>query len=436
MSQQIHLVLLTAAVASMAGCFPFPLDDCRYDNSCEQPPPQEDPEPTPEPGIDPNIVADSCVDWRRQAPTAPDGFYEVLVEGREFEVYCADMSGAPRAYLPLAEQNVSQYTAGAWTGGTTVVTDWEMVSIDLSSLTVNTVDYAFANSSGQLTHDGAAVVNVAFGAAMSCDDTASGAARVDLRGTPFAVDDDWQVGGGVPSGSSVYSSDDQVVDITGGGGCGWNYPGEAYNPFNGNGGADLQLRFVDEPIIADSCADMKAQLRSAGDGSHTLNLGGRSLEIRCVDMEGSPREYLALSERNTSQYTASGNGSTVTTEWDAVRLDIVSLTVDMADYTFASSTGSLEHGGEQVVDMPFGVAMSCDNSASGVARIDLRGTPLAVNDSWETAGSSEQGSAVFSSGDQVVDITGGGYCGWSYPGSGYNPFNSNAGWDLQLSWSL
>jgi hypothetical protein len=33
---------------------------------------------------------------------------------------------------------------------------------------------------------------------------------------------------------------------------------------------------------------------------------------------------------------------------------------------------------------------------------------------------------------QLVDVTGGGFCGWTAPADLFNPSNTNAGWDLQL----
>jgi len=158
-------------------------------------------------------------------------------------------------------------------------------------------------------------------------------------------------------------------------------------------------------------------------------------------MAGDPIEYLLLpagEAENFSQYTAGGasDGSSVRTEFAAVRLDLETLTVDMADYTFATSSGALWHSGADAVeDMPFGVAMSCTGYDDGVAQIDLMGTPLAVDDDWAPGGYNGDGSADFTSGDQVVEITGGGYCGWNFPGATYNPFNDAAGFDLQLTWA-
>jgi hypothetical protein len=51
----------------------------------------------------------------------------------------------------------------------------------------------------------------------------TGTANVDVRGTPFTIArDQFVVEGYLPAGSTVFSENDQVVDLTGGGYCGGN----------------------------------------------------------------------------------------------------------------------------------------------------------------------------------------------------------------------
>ncbi len=77
--------------------------------------------------------------------------------------------------------------------------------------------------------------------------------------------------------------------------------------------------------------------------------------------------------------------------------------------------------------------MSCDGTASGRANINLLATPFRVADS--TCSNTGLGTAVFSYGDQVVDITGGGNCGWRMPCVAiYNPYNNRGGWVLDLEY--
>ena len=102
----------------------------------------------------------------------------------------------------------------------------------------------------------------------------------------------------------------------------------------------------------------------------------------------------------------------------ANRIDPETFQIDIGDQRFSSSTGQLNHaGGEQVDSMPFGVAMDCSNGETGLANLDLVGTPFAIAESFCQRGSSADGSSVLSSNDQIADLTGGGNCGWTAPSS-------------------
>jgi hypothetical protein len=125
--------------------------------------------------------------------------------------------------------------------------------------------------------------------------------------------------------------------------------------------------------------------------------------------------------------------------YQKVRLDVATLLVDIGDQTFATSTGSLAHSGgsETVTSMPYGVAMDCKGGGShtGLANIDLTGMPFNVIDTFTVGGYIPAGTATFSSNDQVVNPTGGGYCGWITPTPWlYNPFNAQGGFRLDLGY--
>jgi hypothetical protein len=162
----------------------------------------------------------------------------------------------------------------------------------------------------------------------------------------------------------------------------------------------------------------------------------------CRNMATSPAEYLPLqnvsSSANFSQYTAGGavSGTNVRTSYTKIRIDPSSLLVDISDQTFSTSTGELIHGGESVTSMPYGVGMSCDASPSGIGNIDLTGTPFAVAaDEFEVGGAGSSGSATYSSDNRVVNLSGGGYCGWicATP-STFNPFNDAGDFQLALTY--
>jgi len=191
-----------------------------------------------------------------------------------------------------------------------------------------------------------------------------------------------------------------------------------------------------------SCLDIRTATPQAGDGAYVLHIGhdpAKPWTAHCHNMATSPAEYLSLPHvgpsENFSQYTAGGavSGTDVRTRYGKIRIDPATLLVDISDQTFTTSTGQLTHGGEAVTSMPFGVAMSCDASASGVGNVDLRGTPFAVATAeFLQGGTSSSGSATYSSNDRVVSLTGGGYCGWTCASPAtFNPFN-DAG-DFQLS---
>jgi hypothetical protein len=193
-----------------------------------------------------------------------------------------------------------------------------------------------------------------------------------------------------------------------------------------------------------TCQDVADYDPSAPDGDYTLYVASdssRPWTARCVDMGSTPLEYLPLQETgadvNFSQYTSGDGapGTDVRTNYVLLRFDPVTLVVDIGDQRFTTSTGHLDHGGEDVFSMPYGVAMSCDQRPSGVANINLVGTPFMVSDSFCQAGWEPQGSATPSAGGQVYDITGGGYCGWVAPDPcPHNPFNTTGGFILELAY--
>lgn len=194
-----------------------------------------------------------------------------------------------------------------------------------------------------------------------------------------------------------------------------------------------------------SCADVLALDPTAEDGEYRLTIGGdpaQATSIYCHDMAGEPREYLTLvntgADQNFSQYTAGGGysvGTDVRTSFERVRVDLETLVVDGADYTFATSAGQLQHGPQPVTEMPYAVAMACGlDEFAGVGNVDLRGTPFAVMGSACLGGFIPFGSSLWSEADQVVDITGGGYCGWASvtPNCGFTPQAGGEGFTLQL----
>ena len=138
---------------------------------------------------------------------------------------------------------------------------------------------------------------------------------------------------------------------------------------------------------------------------------------------------------NFSQYTAGGGsaGSNVKTNYTKVRIDPATLKIDTNDKRYATSVGALTHGGMPVTSMPYATAMGCvNNSANGLANIDLTGTQFAIATGALVA-SNALGMTTPTPNGQVraVSMTGGGNCGWNAPSGAFNPFN-NSGSPLSL----
>ncbi len=197
------------------------------------------------------------------------------------------------------------------------------------------------------------------------------------------------------------------------------------------------------PSYPATCQEVLTDDPSAQDGAYTLYIGGDPRQpwtVHCEDMLVGPREYLALPAgpgANFSQYTAGGfvRGTNVRTEFERVRIDPVTLNVEIDDLEFSASTGQLAHGGATVTARPFAVAMCCDDIDSGIARIDLTSTPFVVGVTFCQEGAAEQGGAVEQNGGRIVNITGGGLCGWSAPNNpcpSSNPFSGTGETALQL----
>jgi len=191
----------------------------------------------------------SCEQLKAASPQATDGPFTLFVESdpsKGWGAFCV-MSAVPATYLTLVNTgsaNFSQYTAGGARPGTNVVTRYQRVRIDPVSLQVDPNDTTFARSTGMISdgRGGAIGTEVGYGAACDCiaGSSQTGIANVDLGGTPFAVAPAaFQLTGFVPGGTTVYSADSKVVNLTGGGFCGCNNP-----KVNANSVARLQLLFV------------------------------------------------------------------------------------------------------------------------------------------------------------------------------------------------
>jgi hypothetical protein len=191
----------------------------------------------------------SCLDIATAHPGAPDGTYWIFPNNQAFQVYCKGMATSTAAeYLALVNTggnfNFSQYTAGGTSHGTNVKTNYTKVRLDPATLLVDISDQTFSTSTGSLAQGSNPVSSMPYGVAMACGGS-NGVGNIDLTSTPFNVTDTFDVGGFQAGGSATFSSNGQVVALSGNGNCGWIASDPApFNPFNNAGTFQLNLGYL------------------------------------------------------------------------------------------------------------------------------------------------------------------------------------------------
>jgi hypothetical protein len=172
----------------------------------------------------------SCEDIALIDPLAADGSYTLYFQrdaNRPYGALCTDLDTLPRTYLPLERtssgDNVGRYKAGGLADGTDLVTRFTHVRFHPDTGQADPNDYSFSSSTGLIIipSQGALVTEMPWGSAGDCGGGGT-TARVDLRGLPFAVSPEqaWIPAGEDVTGSADRSDFNQVVDVSGVGGCG------------------------------------------------------------------------------------------------------------------------------------------------------------------------------------------------------------------------
>ncbi len=195
-----------------------------------------------------------------------------------------------------------------------------------------------------------------------------------------------------------------------------------------------------------NCLEIAFSNPWAQDGEYTIEpKTGTVFTVYCHGFTAmAPSEYLTLvntgGDFNFGQYTAGGAspGTNVRTSFTKVRIDPATLLVDIGDLTFATSTGELIHAnGGPVTTAPYAVALDCSGGSglTGLANIDLTGTPFAVKGTFFAHGYYPAGSVSVDGGAEiplassyptngvtdmvvkgkVLTVRGGGYCGSAGP---------------------
>ena len=194
---------------------------------------------------------------------------------------------------------------------------------------------------------------------------------------------------------------------------------------------DLDPSPADMATYPSSCMEAGA----ATDTDTTLYIGGDQAKSWTAFCHAD-KEYLTVpssATQNFSQYTAGGStpGTNIVTKYTKIRIDPGTLKVDATDVTFSTSTGSVS---QWPSSMTYATAADCmsNSMANGLGNVDLTGTPFSVAPgAFTLGGAGPIGVATYSSGNQVVALTGGGSCGWNAP-TGVTPASPEAGWSLQL----
>lgn len=161
------------------------------------------------------------------------------------------------------------------------------------------------------------------------------------------------------------------------------------------------------------CDALLSRDPDAADGLYELFYEGDPLQpwaAYCADMEsGEPVEYLPFARTGVGRNFASFTnrliflGASTRTYFSAVRIDPVTLTIDINDFRFATTevVGTPDYQSIPVTQMPFGTAATCGIVDSTSGNIDLRGTPFRVQSNFC---SSTNLDPVFRRDRQVVDL--------------------------------
>ena len=177
-----------------------------------------------------------------------------------------------------------------------------------------------------------------------------------------------------------------------------------------------------------SCAQVAAQVPGAQDGTYNIRVAGTVMEENCRGLSGSdPRGYMSLVNTGSANYSAWTDSRFRTrTEFTKVRVVdrgavvggmacTADVCIDTTDYTYSTSTGGSQFG----PNVQYATAPGCglyNGGPSGTGNVDLTGTPLAVApNAFHASGFIPYGSADYSDNNQVVNLTGNGWCGGESP---------------------
>lgn len=185
-----------------------------------------------------------------------------------------------------------------------------------------------------------------------------------------------------------------------------------------------------------SCKEILDQDSNAMDGNYTILSDGHLISVYCSNMSTTPAEYLSLNHTegsyNFSRFAAGGNyqGTDAVTHYNKVRFNPFLVQISSTDRSFSISKGTVTYNGQLVANnMNYGNAAACVSpwNPAGTANMDLTGTILSFSpNQFKTDGWNPAGTINYSANNQVVNLTGGGWCG------GTGPISSDG--SIQLEW--
>ncbi len=198
--------------------------------------------PTPRPPIPrttptPIPFPATCAEIKTNQPDAADGAYTLYIQHNQslpVTIYCADMDGTPTAYLPLPQDENSNYATARYPAHE-LTTRFERVRIDMRTLVIDPTDRTFTVTTGSLPDNLAEPYYNDFGSALGCRSESGadvvGRANINLQGTGFALAETAVFlveGQDVSPNSGVTINEARtVVEMQVSGLCGW------IRPFNG-----------------------------------------------------------------------------------------------------------------------------------------------------------------------------------------------------------
>jgi hypothetical protein len=175
----------------------------------------------------------------------------------------------------------------------------------------------------------------------------------------------------------------------------------------------------------------------SADGTHTLYVGNDETKPWTAFCHLG-NEYLPLNNDATFGEIATGGaitGDTVRTSYRMLRIDPVSLLVDITDTTYATSSGRATFNGKTLTSAPAGVAFACDGSnttaSSQIAFID---TPF-IAQKYATGGTSANGHVALFRKDRWQESFVSGSCGQIAPQGVASPLELTDGFTLQLTYA-